>query len=145
MKTLYTAFKGTNNTSCQLVSALKREALLLTNSFQGIERDISKLNDTYDSVIMLGADKTLSNCIRFESCAGHNGELVYSTFDMEPLTRKCNEMMIPYHISFTPAKYLCNYAYWYMLHNVSNAVFIHIPSIGEMNPDFMKLLIELLS
>ena len=40
MRILYVGFKGKNNTSFQLVSALDGERLFLTNSFSGIERDI---------------------------------------------------------------------------------------------------------
>lgn len=141
MRTLYAAFKGTNNTSCQLVAALNRETLLLTNSFQGIERDIGGLCFPYDSVVMFGVDKTLTNGIKIEGCAEHNGETIYSTFDMNLLTHKCNEVKIPFHILFKPTKYLCNFAYWHMLRKVPNTIFMHIPSIRGMNPDFMKLLI----
>lgn len=145
MKTLYTAFKGKNNTSFQLASTSKGDCLLLTNSFQGIKRDISKLNSPYDVVIMLGVDKTLTDCIRFEGCAEYNGELIYSTLNLESITHKCDEMMIPYHISFKPTQYLCNAAYWHMLHKVSNTIFIHIPSTKGMNPTLMNLLIDLLT
>ena len=38
MKTLYTAFKGKNNTSYQLVSRIDNNSLFLTNSFTGLEK-----------------------------------------------------------------------------------------------------------
>ncbi len=38
MKTLYTAFKGKNNTSYQLVSRIDNNLLFLTNSFTGLEK-----------------------------------------------------------------------------------------------------------
>lgn len=144
MTTLYTAFKGANNTSFQLVSALNKPHLLLTNSFAGVERDIAILGDFYDSVIMLGVDKTLCDCIRFEKCAEYSGKLIRSAFDIEILTNRCDALKIPYSISSCPTKYLCNAAYWHTLQKIPNAVFIHIPSIGKMHPDFMQLLIKLL-
>ena len=54
MKTLYTAFKGENNTSFQLVSRLNGRALFLTNSFLGLEKDISSFDCGYDTVYMFG-------------------------------------------------------------------------------------------
>lgn len=143
MKTLYTAFKGINNTSCQLVKALKSEYLLLTNSFPGLEHDISGINETYDAVIMFGVDKSLTNSIRIEGCAKYNGEIIHSSFNMGSITHNCDEIMIPYRVSLSPTKYLCNAAYWHMLRKFSNTVFIHIPSLGGMEPDFMKSLIDL--
>lgn len=143
MKTLYTAFKGVNNTSCQLVTAINRESLLLTNSFQGIERDIGDFCFHHDAVVMFGVDKSLANCIRIEGCAEHNGETICSTYDINFLVQKINEVKVSYHISYRPTRYLCNFAYWHMLHKVPNAIFIHIPSIGGMTPDFMKILIGL--
>lgn len=88
MKTLYTGFKGTNNASFRLVSALNSPVFLLTNSFQGIERDISMLDGKYDSVIMTGIAPTLTNSIRFESCAEYYGEKLYSAFPVDLLTAR---------------------------------------------------------
>ncbi|MBR5540007.1 MAG: hypothetical protein IKU56_01330 [Clostridia bacterium] len=143
MKTLYTAFKGKNNTSYQLVAAINGESLLLTNSFQGIERDIVDLCSNYDAVVMFGVDKTLVNCIRIEGCAEHNGETICSSYDIKLFAQKIIRAKIPHNISYKPTKYFCNFAYWHMLHRVPNTVFIHIPSIGRMTPDFMKILIDL--
>lgn len=41
MKILFTAFKGVHNTSFQLVDQTAANYILLTNSFQGLEKDIS--------------------------------------------------------------------------------------------------------
>ena len=143
MKTLYTAFKGANNTACQLVAAINKESLFLTNSFQGIKRDIGDTCSNYDTVVMFGVDKTLADCIRIEGCAEYNGETLCSTYDIKLLARKIDQAGIEYNISYKPTKYLCNFAYWHMLHKISNTIFIHIPSIGRMTPDFMKILIDL--
>ena len=144
MRTLYTAFKGENNTSYQLVTALNKPFVLLTNSFQGVERDIVKIKEHFDAIIMIGIDKSLKNCIRFEKNAKYNGEMLHSDFNTNALTEKCDEMEIPYHISFRPTEYLCNAAYWHMLRKYPNTIFIHIPSIGKMNTKFMQSLIDLL-
>lgn len=144
MKTLYTGFKGINNASFQLVSALNGAVFFLTNSFKGIERDIAMLDGKYDSVIMIGIDPTLTNSIRFESCAEYYGEKLYSAFPVDLLTARCDEMKISYHVSSRPTKYICNAAYWHMLRKNKNTVFIHIPSIKRMDSVFMDSLVELL-
>lgn len=40
MRVLYTGFKGKNNSSYQLVSNISGEKLFLTNSFEGLKKDI---------------------------------------------------------------------------------------------------------
>lgn len=144
MKTLYTGFKGMNNASSQLVSALNGSVVLLTNSFQGIERDIAMLDEKYDSVIMTGIDPTLTSSIRLENCAEYYGEKLYSAFPVGLLTARCDEMKISYHLSSQPTKYLCNAAYWHMLRKNQSTIFIHIPSIKRMDSVFMNSLVELL-
>lgn len=44
MNTLFTAFKGKNNTSYKLVISLNCNALYLTNSFIGLKRDIELIS-----------------------------------------------------------------------------------------------------
>lgn len=144
MKTLYTAFKGKNNPSCQLVSLLQRDTLLLTNSFQGLERDIFAMAGEYERVIMLGVDKHLKNAIRLETCAEYRGERVCSAFCMKALTNKCDELAILYQVSNQPTAYLCNAAYWHMLKKVQNTAFVHIPSAKGMSEGLMERLTELL-
>ena len=62
MKILFTAFKGTHNTSFQLVDQTGANYVLLTNSFQGLEKDILNVNvDDYDAVYMFGVDKHLTD------------------------------------------------------------------------------------
>ncbi|MBQ2729239.1 MAG: hypothetical protein IJF69_00530 [Clostridia bacterium] len=45
MKILFAAFKGVYNTSFQLVDQTAANHILLTNSFQGLEKDISFVGD----------------------------------------------------------------------------------------------------
>ena len=74
MRKLYTAFKGSHNTSFQLVNQINGDKLFLTNSFQGLEKDILSLRTDYDAIYMLGIDKNLKNSIRIETCANYNGD-----------------------------------------------------------------------
>lgn len=144
MKTLYTAFKGKNNTSYQLISALNSQALFITNSFQGAKRDVLSVNEElYDSVFMFGIDKSLTDSIKIELSAAVEGDFLDTDFDIEKLTSLCDQSCINYSINNSPAVSLCNTAYYYMLKKKRNTIFIHIPSIGRMNPDFMKLLTDL--
>ena len=73
MKVLYTGFKGKNNSSFQVLSKLSGEKVYLTNSFTGLERDIMKISDDYDMVVMLGLDSHIKDMVRIESVAEYGG------------------------------------------------------------------------
>ena len=143
MSNLYTAFKGFHNTSFQLVSQLCGDKLFLTNSFQGLEKDILSIDFKYDIVYMFGIDKNLKNSIRIETCANYNGELVTTSFDIVTLEKVIKDLGISYIISNKPTAYLCNAAYYHMLKRNRNTVFIHIPSIKGMNPSLMNKLLQM--
>ncbi len=143
MKTLYVAFKGTHNTSFQLVSKLCGDKLVLTNSFQGLEKDILSFNTEYDAIYMFGIDKNLKNSIRIETCANYDGELVNTSFDILTLEKAIKDSGMPYTISNKPTAYLCNAAYYYMLKKNRNTVFIHLPSIKGMNDVLMNKLLQI--
>lgn len=142
MKTLFTAFKGKNNTSFRLVSRLEGEALLLTNSFDGLERDILALSEVYDRIYMFGSDPTLENEIRIEARATWEAEVLTTSFDLESLSDRLHRAQIPHRISEEPGNFLCNSAYFHMLRKNSNTVFIHIPSLRGMDSTFMEQLVS---
>lgn len=143
MKILYTAFKGMHNTSFQLVSQLCKDKLFLTNSFQGLEKDISSINFEYDIIYMFGIDKDLRNSIRIETCANYNGELVNTTFDILSFENKIIDSGVSYTVSNKPTAYLCNAAYYHMLKKNRNTVFIHIPSVKGMNDILMNKILQM--
>ena len=144
MKILFTAFKGTHNTSFQLVDQTGANYVLLTNSFQGLEMDILNVNvDDYDAVYMFGVDKHLTDKIRIETCAKNHNETVNTGFDIFHLEEKLRTGEISYTVSNNPTCYLCNAAYFHMLRNNPNTVFIHIPSLRGMTIEMMKRLIEI--
>ncbi len=143
MKKLYTAFKAMHNTSFQLVSQLYGDKLFLTNSFQGLEKDISSFNAEYDAIYMFGIDKNLRNSIRIETCANYNGELVNTFFDILTLENAIKDSGVTYTISSKPTAYLCNAAYYHMLNKNCNTVFIHIPSIKGMTDVLMNKLLNM--
>ena len=143
MKKLYTAFKGSHNTSFQLVNQINGDKLFLTNSFQGLEKAILSLSTDYDAIYMFGIDKNLKNSIRIETCANYNGELVNTLFDILSLEKEIKDSGIIYTVSNKPTAYLCNAAYYHMLKRNRNTVFIHIPSIKGMNPSLMNKLLQM--
>ena len=145
MKTLFTAFKGKNNTSYQLVSRINKNSFYLTNSFMGLEKDISSIDGNYDTVYMFGIDKNLVDEIRIETCAEYNGEYLSSRFDLMDLKEKFNNYNVRFSISAKPTHYLCNAAYYHMLKRNLNTIFIHIPSLKGMNDDLMNKLLCVLN
>ena len=144
MSNLYTAFKGMHNTSLQLVSQLCGDKLFLTNSFQGLEKDILSIKAEYDVVYMFGVDKNLRNSIRIETCANYNGESVNTSFDILALENVIKNSGVSYTISNKPTAYLCNAAYYHTLKRNRNTVFIHIPSIKGMNDVLMNKLLKII-
>ena len=143
MRKLYTAFKGSHNTSFQLVNQINGDRLFLTNSFQGLEKDILSLSTDYDAIYMFGIDKNLKNSIRIETCANYNGEWVNTSFDILALEKAVKASDVSYTISKKPTAYLCNAAYYHMLKKNCNTVFIHIPSIKGMNDVLMNKLLNI--
>lgn len=139
---LITGFKGKNNTSSSLVSLLPTpHKILLTNSFSGLYKDIKCIHiEQYESVIMFGIDKALTDCVRIEKTAAYNGKGLNSSYHIADLTKKLAAENIKYEISSTPAKYFCNAAYFYMLSKCPNSVFIHIPSLRGMTPSLLQQL-----
>ena len=73
MRVLYTGFKGKNNSSYQLVSNISGEKLFLTNSFEGLKKDIVNVKDSYDLVVMFGLDTSLKDAVRIERVAELEG------------------------------------------------------------------------
>lgn len=141
-KALFTAFKGKNNTSFQLVNKLGGETLYITNSFSGLEKDIDAVKSEYDKVVMFGIDKKLNNAVRIEACASLGEKRIYTEADITTLSRCLSENSVTATVSHVPTRYLCNAAYFRMLARNRKAVFIHIPSLKNMTEEMMEQLIE---
>ena len=97
MKILFTAFKGVHNTSFQLVDQTAANHILLTNSFQGLEKDISFISSDYSIVYMFGVDKKLIDKVRIETCAKYNDETVCTDFNVHYLEAQTS--LTPYQIN----------------------------------------------
>ena len=143
MKVLYTAFKGKNNSSYQLLSNFLGEKLFLTNSFEGLKKDIMNVKDLYDLVIMFGLDTSLKDAVRIESVAKLEGIERVTKIDCEEISRCLTAGEVRCVVSNIPTQYLCNAAYFHMLQKVSGkAVFIHIPSTKNMSEGMAEKIVK---
>jgi len=134
VKVLYIGFKGRNNSSYRLLSEISGEKQFLTNSFEGLKRDIMNISDTFDLVIMFGLDTNLKDTVRIECVAEYEGRIETTKADYAAICRCLEENDIQCIVSENPTQYLCNAAYYHMLHKADGkAVFIHIPSLKNMS------------
>lgn len=139
MAVLYVAFKGEGNSSNKIVRNLSGDTLFLTNSYDGLRRDIESVAGTYDLIYMFGVDKTLKGTIRIEQVAQKGDVCLYSNMDLNCIVRKLNENGISANVGNTPTQSLCNEAYWYMLKKYNGrAVFFHVPSIKYVTEIFIE-------
>ena len=137
MDLLMVGFKGKNNSSAVLVSALSSRHVLLTNSFEGLRKDIEKLPAGHDGALLFGVDKDLVDSVRIERLAGKDGMSRTSKLDLEGLAERFSSAGIRATLSSEPTKYLCNEAYWHLLEKYQGrAVLIHIPTIKNFNNTF---------
>lgn len=141
--TLYTAFKGRNNSSFCLVERINGEKLFLTNSFKGLKKDIDKIENECDRVYMFGLDNKLTDIIRVEPCAEKDGERVYTEIDTAEIIGNLKKEGLKCKIAEKPTHYLCNEAYYYMLKKVyGRALFIHIPPLKYFSNEMAEAIIK---
>ena len=152
---LFVGFKGKRNPSRLLVTELsKRLSLsdvsglsnfcLLTNSFDGVKRDIDSIEGSFDFVIMFGCDKSLNSCVRIERFAEKNGIKLETNLNLELLSKKLRNDGIENTISVIPTHYLCNEAYWYALQKFERkAVLVHIPTLKNLDENLISKIKEL--
>lgn len=145
MNILFTAFKGKFNSSFILINELNKDKQFITNSFSGLQRDIDRIvNQNYDSIIMIGLDKSLKDKIKIELTAQKNNNVLNSDFDLQLLLIKLERYNINHAVSMSPTSYLCNAAYYYVLDNISKmSIFIHIPSKKNISKEYYDKLIML--
>lgn len=139
MKILYAGFKGINNASYQLVEAINsNNKMLLTNSFEGIKRDIENIPlESYDLILMFGVNKNLKDRIVIEVNSNFNDIILSTNVDYKKLQLLISKYNVSVKINYEPTKYLCNYAYYNILKKNKNSIFIHIPGMSKIK-DFNK-------
>lgn len=117
MQALYVAFKGDGNSSNKIVRSFSGDKLFLTNSYNGLKKDIDHINGTYDVVYMFGLDKRLKGNVRIDCVAQRGEECLYSDVNIHSIALELNESGIITYMGNTPIQSLCNEAYWHMLKN----------------------------
>lgn len=143
MKVLYTGFKGKNNSSFRLLSKILGQKLFLTNSFEGLKKDIMGIMEQFDLVVMFGLDTSLKDEVRIETVAEWGDEERTTNVDCDEICRSMIASGVRCVVSNIPTKYLCNAAYFHMLQKFNGkAVFIHIPSLKNMSDDMMEKIVK---
>lgn len=138
-KVLYIGFKGKNNASGRLAESLSPDHLLLTNSFEGLKKDIDSIGQEYDCAVVFGVDKTLASAVRIELSAAKGDKKYYSELRSDELAAALNAAGIKTVISDDPKTCLCNEAYWNALSRFEGrAIFIHIPTIRNADEAFLS-------
>ena len=143
MRVLYTGFKGKNNSSYQLLAKISGQKLFLTNSFDGLKKDIMNVKDSYDLVVMFGLDTSLKDAVRIERSAELGGIERATKIDCDEICGCLATNGVRCAVSNIPTQYLCNAAYFHMLEKVSGkAVFIHIPSTKNMSEGLTEKIVK---
>ncbi len=143
---LYIGFKGKNNASSILAEYLSLSPYLLTNSFEGVRKDLERINGNYDYVLMFGIDTNLKDSVRIERVARRQGVTLVSALNLEDIAKRLEQAGIENAVAEVPTQYLCNEAYWFALRKfVGKAVFIHIPPMKYIDGDFLEKMKKALS
>ena len=136
---LYIGFKGKNNASGRLAESLSPDHLLLTNSYEGLKKDIDQVSEKYDYAVLFGVDKTLTSEVRIELSAAKGEKKYYSRLIADKLASSLKAAGIKTVISDNPKDCLCNEAYLCALTRFEGrAVFIHIPTIRNADEAFLR-------
>ncbi len=139
MRKQFVGFKGERNASCVLVRHLSESFYLLTNSSRGIRIDIEQPDDAFEYVLMFGIDSQRKDSVRIEEVAELEQCRLTSNLDLIDLSKRLHAVGIVNDVSNKPTHYLCNEAYWFALRKFDGRVaFIHIPSLKNMDDDFVE-------
>ena len=108
MKILYTGFKGKNNASCQLIELIDpSDKILLTNSFEGIKRDLDNISlELYDLIIMFGINKKLKDKLIIEVNSCLNLEYLSTKVNYEQLKMEIHDNDINVDLNFEPTIFI---------------------------------------
>ena len=122
-----------------MAESISPDHLLLTNSFEGLKKDIDSIGQEYDCAVMFGVDKTLASAVRIELSAAKGDKKYYSELRSDELAAALNAAGIKTVISDDPKTCLCNEAYWNALSRFEGrAIFIHIPTIRNADEAFLS-------
>lgn len=140
MKILYTAFKGSTNSSKLLLDDIKStNKLYLTNSFEtSVKELINNLNNNnYDLIISFGQSPLAIDTIKIETTANGEEKLKTNYNYNKLVSRLENNYKII--ISNNAGNYLCNNIYYHGLKYIKDnnlktkMIFIHIPKKDKIS------------
>ena len=139
IRQLFVGFKGKKNLSAILVSALSSQPCLLTNSFEGLKKEIEDLPPDYDKVWLFGVDKNLETSVRIERVAKKDGMRRSTKLDAEDLAARFSGVGLKAIVASDPTEYLCNEAYWHLLGKYDGkAVLIHVPTVKHFDEKWIS-------
>ena len=143
LRVLYTGFKGKNNSSYQLLAKISGQKLFLTNSFDGLKKDIMNITEQYDLIVMFGLDTSLKDAVRIENVAEWQSEKIITKLDCDTICKSMVACGIPCDVSNIPTRYMCNAAYLKKLQKFSGkVVFIHVQSLKNMSQSLEFKILE---
>lgn len=136
---LLTAFKGNNNSSKLLTDKVNGANItkkLLTNSFDGCERELLRYISIYNPeyIISFGR-KPLIDKLYIETAACCDNLCISTNFDISFLKKSLQGMNLPFKLSDKAGNYLCNYVYYKGLeflkqsNSKAKMIFIHVPDV----------------
>ena len=70
------------------------DKLFLTNSYNGLKKDIDSINAAYDSVYMFGLDKRLKGTVRIDCVAQKDDVCLNSDMDYHLIDMKMESLRI---------------------------------------------------
>lgn len=136
---LLTAFKGNNNSSKLLLDKVNGGNIikkLLTNSFDGCERELLRYISIYNPeyIISFGR-KPLINKLYIETSACCDDLCISTNFNISFLIKSLQGVNLPFKLSDKAGNYLCNYVYYKGLeflkqsNSKAKMIFIHVPDV----------------
>lgn len=136
---LLTAFRENNNASKLLLDKVNGGNItkkLLTNSFDGCEREILRYISVYNPeyIISFGY-KPLINKLYIETSACCDDLCISTNFDISFLIKSLQGVNLPFKMSDKAGNYLCNYVYYKGLeflkqsNSKARMIFIHVPDV----------------
>lgn len=145
MNILICGFKGQTNTAKLLLDRIQHDSkLYLENNPAASELQLSKkmAQQNFDAVIMLG-QKPRTKHICIEQSGKKNGEVLKTYFDCENLRDYFIKKGFKTKLSNAAGTSVCNNAYYHLLKLKVCAVFVHVPTLKNVeNLDLIALAIQ---
>lgn len=122
-----------------LARLISTNALLLTNSFSGSERDINSIKSDESTVFLIGLNPALTNSIVLERQAKKGDSEILTVLPIDTLSDNLSDLGVKNEINDCPSNYLCNSAYYKLLEKFNgNALLIHVPNKKHLDPETLN-------